>query len=290
MSELPSEATSISLPTSRGRALIGWMPPDQGARLLAGVQADQNPDADDVDFCQRAHEAIARRPAGVDQSEAFFDFPPELTDHLNALAANPRTGTILPMVGNAKLIDLSKICAAQPIIRIEDAVDRVESARADDALSIAQVTMPIYVPRLMPVQFDPVKQVWILSSANPNLRVAGPFASKVESRPAHGFIVEVAASYLQVAGLHGRYFLRDGYHRAYGLLAAGIAVVPGFVREYQTIEEAGMPAGLLPQHAYLGDRPAMLIDYLDDTVSAEVDIPITEKIIIIQALEISTVG
>jgi hypothetical protein len=99
--------------------------------------------------------------------------------------------------------------------------------------------------------------------------------------------VELATSYLQVAKLAGRYFLRDGYHRAYGLLSSGITVVPGFVQEFQTIEEVGMPAGLLPQNAYLGERPALLTDYVNDAVSIEVEIPVSQKVVLIQALEVT---
>jgi hypothetical protein len=290
LSDSSPQPTSVPVPTRPGRALIGWMPIDQGAQLLSGIDRGQAPDAADIAACEAAHAAVAARTANIDQSAAFLDIPSELTGHLNALAANPRAATVLPVLGEPKLIDLSKICAAQPVIHTEDALQRVEGTSPDDLLAIAQVTMPIRVPQRMPVAFDPVKMIWILSSPNPNLRVFGHFAGEVENRPAHGFIVEVSTSYLHVAGLHGRYFLRDGYHRAYGLLAAGINIVPGFVRDYQTIEEAGMPAGLLPQHAYLGDRPAMLQDYLDDDVSAEVEVPVTEKVLIIQALEVNTVG
>jgi hypothetical protein len=37
---------------------------------------------------------------------------------------------------------------------------------------------------------------------------------------------------------HGRYFLRDGYHRAYGLLSAGITHVAALVRDYPSYADA----------------------------------------------------
>lgn len=75
---------------------------------------------------------------------------------------------------------------------------------------------------------------------------------------------------LSVARIQGRYFLRDGYHRAYGFLSNGIYVVPAFVREFGATEQLGIPAGMLPTGAWLGDRPPFLPDYIDDAVSAEV--------------------
>jgi hypothetical protein len=91
---------------------------------------------------------------------------------------------------------------------------------------------------------------------------------------------------------HGRYFLRDGYHRAYGLLSAGITHVPALVREYPTYADSKMPVhGMLPVEEFLlGDRPPTLADYLDDAVSVDTFAPITTKMIVVQALEITPLG
>jgi len=47
---------------------------------------------------------------------------------------------------------------------------------------------------------------------------------------------------------------------------------------------------MLPQDAYLGLRPPMLADYLNDDVSAEGAALVTQKVVIIQALEVATLG
>ena len=95
---------------------------------------------------------------------------------------------------------------------------------------------------------------------------------------------------MQVAYYRDRYLLRDGYHRAYGFLSRGITRAPTFLRRFLTFEEMRLPAGLLPQDAFLGDRPPMLVDYLDNQVSAEILLPATQKIVVIQGLELSTLG
>jgi hypothetical protein len=143
----------------------------------------------------------------------------------------------------------------------------------------------------MPFMFDQVRNAWVLSSPNPNLRVAAPFSGEVQPGSfGFGFVAELARSYVQVAGVGGRYFLRDGYHRTHGLLAAGVTWIPALVREYASIEEVAMPMGLLPPATYLGDRPPMLSDYLDATVSAETSAPVTTKIVLVQAIEISSLA
>ncbi len=42
---------------------------------------------------------------------------------------------------------------------------------------------------------------------------------------------------------------------------------------------------MLPQDAYLGERPALIRDYLDDTVAVDVRVPATQKVIVITGLE-----
>jgi hypothetical protein len=44
---------------------------------------------------------------------------------------------------------------------------------------------------------------------------------------------------------------------------------------------------MLPQGAYMGPRPPTLPDYLDDAVSATVQAPATQKLILVQALELN---
>ena len=105
-----------------------------------------------------------------------------------------------------------------------------------------------------------------------------------------GFIVGVSGSFMQVASFRGRLLLRDGYHRALGLISRDIFEVPVFYREFETFEDLRVPPGMLPQDAYLGDRPPLLTDYLNSAVSAITTVPAMQKVVVVQALEIATLG
>lgn len=48
--------------------------------------------------------------------------------------------------------------------------------------------------------------------------------------PVFGYVLGALPSFMQIAVIDGRCILRDGYHRAVGLLSRGISVVPAFVR------------------------------------------------------------
>jgi hypothetical protein len=275
----------------RARALIGWLPLEECALWLAGRQLNQQPNQAHLAACEAARRVVAARQPGVNQEDLFNDVPPAITSHIETLRQDPAGAQILAEAGEPRVVDLARVCAAQPQILVEDARKRVEGIATDDFAAIAEVTLPLPVPAQIPVAFDATKNAWILSSPNPNLRVAGNFSAPLAPGVmGFGFAVALQKSYLQVAGLGGRYFLRDGYHRAYGLLAAGIRYAPALVKEFQSFEQVALPQGLLPQGAYLGDRPPLLPDYLDDRVAADTSLPVFQKMVVVQGLELSSVG
>jgi hypothetical protein len=278
-------------PLQTGRALIGWMTAAEAVLSLSGRQvAHQNQEEHRV-RAERARAAVAARGVGLDQDGIVVAAPPELDAHITALRQNPVSQQYFNEGWQVSVVDLANVCAAQPHIITGQANLRVEQANAEHIDSLAAVSLPLAVGTVSQVVFDPTKNTWIFSSSNPNLRVVGNFHGNVPpGQNGFGFVVGVASSFLQVARYGNRYILRDGYHRAFGFLSRGIARVPAFVREVARYEELGFPAGMLPLDSFLGDRPPTLRDYLDEDVSAEIQIPVTQKMVLIQAIELSTLG
>lgn len=95
----------------------------------------------------------------------------------------------------------------------------------------------------------------------------------------------MSPSFIQVARFQGRYLLREGHHRSFGLLNRGITRVPAYVRDFATAEEMA-PAETLPSSAWLGDRPPLLRDYHDDLVAEPVLVPVPHRVIVIHAMEL----
>lgn len=294
MTSTTQATTSAGTPTyakRKARALIGWLSEQEGALWISGREMQSSPDPAHVETCRRARDSVASRKPGVDQSNLFETHPPELEAHLAALRADPESEQILATSGTPMLVDLRRVCAAQPQIHIEDALKRAASVEAADVLALAKLTLPLPSREPIPVIFDQFKNAWLLSSPDPNLRVMGHFSNSVGPGFAgFGFAIAQMKSYMQIAGVKGRYFLRDGYYRAYGLLAAGITKVPALVKEFDSFEHVEMPQGLLPPSAYLGDRPPMLPDYLDDQVAVDTYLPVTTRMIVVQALELNSIG
>jgi hypothetical protein len=267
------------------------MTPEEAALTQAGRRQDLSPTADQESAAESARNAVAARHPGVNQTGLLTALPAELTEYVALLHANEAFAPLNAEGWDVQLVDLARVCAIQPTVFTEQAVSRVEQVDKADLTSVAAITVPIPTPTPLDAQFDPARNAWVFASPNPNLRIAGQFGLQLQGGvPGFGFAIAIGTSFLQVAELDGRFLLRDGYHRAYGLLRRGVTRVPALVRAFPSYEALALPPGLLQQAAYLGDRPPVLTDYLDDDVSADVTLPATQKIIVVQGLEIGLSG
>jgi hypothetical protein len=233
---------------------------------------------------------VAGRPEGIDQSGLLNYLPPELDEHVAQLRAGA-AATMFADGWEVRLVDLARVCAFQPSVFVDSAAERTAGASPDRLVGIAEVTLPTQWATELPAQFDEGRQQWLLVSRNANLRVIGNFAGPVAglgSPIGFGFVVTVTPSFVNVGLYQGRYFLHDGYHRALGLLSRGIRLVPAFVKEYAAIQDL-VPAGMLPQEEFLGSRPPILPDFLDDQVAARIDLPACQKMVIVHAMELQPI-
>jgi hypothetical protein len=277
------------------RVLLGWLSSQEAALMQGGREVQAGRRLQDISEQQlararRARDAVASRPPGVDQAGIVQGPPEALGDHVAELYQHPVAAQLLRDGWQPGLVDLSRVCATQAYVYTDDAVERTMGVSADDPAALAKVTLSPTGGTSLRATFDPRKQAFVFSSRNPNLRVVDRFEQQIEPGVAgYGFVVRVVPSFLLVAGVNGRYILRDGYHRAYGMLKRGINVVPALVRDFEKLEDISVPAGMLPHDVFLGDRPPRLCDYLDESVTAEVQLPAAEKIVIVQGLELGLV-
>lgn len=71
--------------------------------------------------------------------------------------------------------------------------------------------------------------------------------------------------FFEVAEFHGRWFLRDGYHRAYDLLQAGVYAMPAVVIHARTIEEVGaIRPWFFSEEILFSTHPPYLMDFLEE--------------------------
>jgi len=275
------------IPKRPARVLLGWLEADEAGLWLAEQQAGVQPTATQLAQAAHARAVVAARVPGVDQSEVVTALPEELSGYVQRLEQTRDFADMLREGFRPAMADLTKLCALQPYVYTDHTMARVAMLDVGDLAAIAEMTLPM--PSVTPpptIHFDEATQSWVLPATNPNLRIIGPFNAELEpSGHAFGFIVGVTTSFLQVSSFNGRYFLRDGYHRAYGLLARGIKQVPVMLRDCATPEEFCPPPGMLAPEVCLGERPPRLPDYLDNRVSGAVDMAGSRKLVVIHGSE-----
>ncbi len=270
------------------RALIGWLSDDEAIALLLG--RTPTPADDLVPFRER----FAAKRRAVSGRSVFEPRDPilEAEDQasLDRIAARPEVqATFANMNWQVAMVDLDAVLSLQKIIRLTGLDERLNPVIATSA-NLLEFCLPSAQPAIPGRVFtDGDRKGMTISSLNPNLRVVETQPVQVEAQAAPGapavpmqglmVIVHLGTSYLQVARYNGRCFLRDGYHRAAGLVRAEIMAVPCiFIEAHSWVEVAPTP-GLLTYETMFGERPPRLSDFWDPEVSEEVVRPAVRKVI-----------
>lgn len=104
----------------------------------------------------------------------------------------------------------------------------------------------------------------VLRSLNPN------FHFRITDDSFWPIEIHSGSPFFEVAQYNGRWFLRDGYHRAYRCLRRGIYHLPAVVVRARTIEELGaVHPWFFPEEALFSDAPPRVIDFLEDALVIE---------------------
>ena len=131
------------------------------------------------------------------------------------------------------------------------------------ALTFAPAQPPKY-----DISHDHASQVLLLRSNNPNLhvRIAGDVNSPLR--------IHTGSPFFEVACFRDRWFIRDGYHRAFAFLRAGIFEIPAVIVQAKTIEELGATKPwFFSEEVLFSADPPRVLDFLDDNLILEYDRP-----------------
>jgi hypothetical protein len=123
-----------------------------------------------------------------------------------------------------------------------------------------------------------------LYSNNPDLQLRlSPNARRGSHSP---LSLYGGSPFFEVAELRGRWFLRDGYHRAYRLLKAGVHRIPAAVIYARTLEELGATQPwFFSEEQLFSDRPPRVMDFLDENMVLRYERTALRKVIRIRVEE-----
>jgi hypothetical protein len=241
---------------------------------------------------QRAEEArraaATRRPAvGVDG--VVIQPPAALQAHQATLADQyPRLARLFEQGLRLALVDLRRVCALQPGVFTDVEVPDIDP---DDVAALAAWTLRPAQGRSLDVQYDARRNAWTLLASDPNIRIVRHFRTELEAGAVGlGFEIRQFGSSLQAVRYQDRYLLVDGYHRAVALLSRGINLAPALIGAIETAEELGGLAAGIGVDVFLGKCPPLLPDFLDDEVAAAVDMPVSTRMLVIEAMDLRSFG
>jgi hypothetical protein len=281
------------------RALLAWLDRAEAIPTLLGHMPGPNDGTSaQVAIWETARNAMAAREPYQLPAPTLEVVPTELAERAQAFRQRPDVLSIFQnMDWTVGMVDLRTVLSFQKLVVEEQAMDRVATANADDLHTLFSLCLPEQAANVaLAAIMDNDQKGVTFSSLNPNLRVVGHAVQEVAVSPGPkqpaqtmkfvGFAVNFGAQFVQVAEYNGRWFVRDGYDRCYGLLRRGIRRIPCIFIQARSFQELGAQApGFLSYELLFGDRPPFLIDFLDDAVSVFAQQRATRKVIRITAQE-----
>jgi hypothetical protein len=106
----------------------------------------------------------------------------------------------------------------------------------------------------------------ILRSNDPNLHLR---ISNDRSAP---IAVHSGSPFFEVAFYRDRWFLRDGYHRAFALLRGGVFKFPAVIVQARTLNELGaVQPWFFSEETLFSSSPPYVIDFLNDALTIDYD-------------------
>jgi len=104
----------------------------------------------------------------------------------------------------------------------------------------------------------------LLRSTNPNLQF------RITNDRSIPIVVYSGSPFFEVAHYRNRWFLRDGYHRAFRCLRAGVFSVPAVIVRARTLEQTGaVHRWFFPEEVLFSPVPPCVVDFLDDAFVIE---------------------
>jgi hypothetical protein len=191
--------------------------------------------------------------------------------HEALLPHTTRTDLLDEMAGlswSLGVVDMRPLIAFQRRLSFHPELPQIAAPHARDWPALLALSFGSTKPVECEVIHDSSTHPLVLRSKNPNLQF------RITDAAAFPLNIHTGSPFFEVACLRGRWFLRDGYHRAYALLKAGVFEVPAVIVRAKTIEELGATRPwFFPEEVLFSKAPPRLLDFLNDDLVLEYDRP-----------------
>ena len=160
------------------------------------------------------------------------------------------------------IVDLRLLLAFQRRVVIDSDAANSPTPASDDWVGL----MHLSFGKAKPIVCDAVRSdaSVVFRSANSNLhfRFTGDSSNPIA--------IHSGSPFFEVAQYRERWFLRDGYHRAFRCLQAGISRLPAVIVRAQTVEQLGaVHPWFFPEEVLFSGAPPWAVDFLNDALVIE---------------------
>jgi hypothetical protein len=218
---------------------------------------------------ERARREVMGRGSFVPNNPISRDVPIALRELLDQQAH--RTDLHIEMKGidwTAGMVDLRQLLAFQRRLIFDDHFLHAEVPGSEDWQGLVALSFGPAVPITYSHLVSNESEL-LLQSENPNLQIRPSIEGNRVPFQLHG-----GSPFFEVAEFKGRWFLRDGYHRAYRLLCAGITHCPAVIVRARTHTELGLvQPWFFSDETLFDSHPPRVIDFLDDKFTIEYNRP-----------------
>jgi hypothetical protein len=166
------------------------------------------------------------------------------------------------------IVDLRQLLAFQRRLVFDDHFHSAYLPSPEDWATLAALAFGPSVPITYRMLASTESEL-LLQSENPNLQI------RASTQPSHlSLLLHGGSPFFEVAEFGGRWFLRDGYHRAYRLVCGGIVNFPAVIIRARTFAELGpVHPWFFPEETLFSSHPPRVIDFLDDNLTIEYNRP-----------------
>jgi hypothetical protein len=271
--QFPVSAEMVAGALRPTRFMVGWLTEAEAVTQLLGRAPTP------LDDLREANAAVARGRTAIQLRSAFIPSDPVIEGNrglLDSVAARPEVHADFPdVLWRVEMVDLTRVQAIQTMVFVDELLPETG---AYDAQALVSTCLPVSQPA-PPMAMSSDNDGFTMSSVSPNLRIiSGQVHPTLAAAAPHlpprqvqavTFLVDTPTSSVQVAHYQGRFFLRDGYHRAAGLIRAGVTQVPAVVIDAPSYQFVAPRPGMFDYQVAFSERPPLVTDFWDGSAAAD---------------------
>jgi hypothetical protein len=165
------------------------------------------------------------------------------------------------------VVDLHRLIAFQRRLVFASQLARIAMPVAQDSAALLALSFGTPQPAVCDVIHQSSTYI-VVQSSNPNLHL------RTTASAAAPITLHAGSPFFEVASYRGRWFLRDGYHRACELLRAGVYAVPAVIVCAETLQQLGADhPWFFPEEILFSQTPPRVEDFLVDALNLDYDRP-----------------